>query len=159
MKKSELQGLKKLKIFGGKYVIRRINPLLDFTYDKMPQIFTHYISKRPVDTALPHPAQLQRNFEDMKLIVQAGVVEPKLVPVGKGEAKGKEDGITVEDLFVDMELGTRLYLEIFAHSLNRFRGLKGLFFSIKIRHLLFMLYRSNTPSDRLMSYVQKAITQ
>ena len=159
MKKEQLQGQKTIKVFGGKYVIRKINPLLDFSYDKIPQIFSIYQTKRPAVNTQPHLSQLQKNLEDMKAMVNIGLVEPKLVAIGKGDKLDREDGITVNDLFRDMELGTRLYLEILTHSLNRFTGLKGLFFSIRTRHLLLTLWRKNTDSDQLISYFQKVITQ
>lgn len=152
--KSKLQGHRIVRVFGSRYVIRKINPLLDFPYDKVPQIFSSFYSKRPkVDTS-PHPANIQKTLDDMKSIVAVGIVKPELIPMGKGEKRGKEDGITVDDLFVDIELGSKLYLEIIAHSLNRFRGLKGLFFSIKIRQLLFTEWQKNMGNDQLISSLQ-----
>ena len=151
MKKEKLQRHKTVKVFGDRYVIRKINPLLDFSYDTMPQIFSSFISKRPVTETVPHPSQIQKAMKEMKLIVQVGLVNPKLVPVGKGEKYRQEDGITIDDLFVDTELGTRLYLEILAHSLNQFKGLKGLFFSLRTRHSLFTEWRKNMANDPLKS--------
>jgi hypothetical protein len=88
----------------------------------------------------------------MKLVVNAGIIDPPLVPVGKGENYRKENGITVDDLFVDIELGTTLYLEIVAHALNKFSGLRGLFFSIRIRHMLRTEWRKSLRQDPLTSY-------
>jgi len=75
--------------------------------------------------------------------VQAGLVKPELVPVGKGDQRGKEDGITVDDIFRDEDLAIKLYIEILAHSLNRFKGMRGLFFSIRIKHLLSTEWRKS----------------
>lgn len=136
--KKKLLGYKTIKVHGMRYIIRKINPLLDFAHDKIPQIFTSYISKRPtIDETNPKPIQLQKILEDVKLVVQAGLVSPELVPVGKNGNFRRENGITIDDLFINEDLGMKLYLEILAHSLNKFRGLKGLFFSIKIKQLLY----------------------
>jgi hypothetical protein len=139
--KQALQDLKKVKVGGFIYVIRKVNPLIHFAFDKIPQIFTGYIVKRKPDSDLAVPAALAKAYDDMKSVVIAGLVKPQLVAVGKGELKGKEAGITVDDLFIDEESGVKLYLEIIAHSLNKFKGLKGLFFSIKTRQLLFTEWR------------------
>lgn len=151
MKKAKLQGHKTVRVFGDKYVIRKINPFLDFAYDSMPQIFTYQKSNRPETEVVPHPATIQKQLKDMKAIVAAGIVEPKLEPVGKGEKFRHEAGITIDDLFVDMELGTRLYLEIIAHSLNKFRGIRSLFFSIATRWSLFTEWRRNMDKSPLPS--------
>lgn len=143
-KKNDLQNVKNIELGGFKFTIRKINPLLDFTADTMPQIFTAYLTRRKFENATTTTVeQLQRANEDMKSIIMAGLVTPKLVPVGKGDARGREDGITVEDLFRDEDMAVKLYVEIFTHSLNRFKGLKGLFFSIKIKHTLFTEWRKN----------------
>jgi hypothetical protein len=163
MNKDILLGYKTIKIYGNKYIIRKINPLLDFPYDKMPQIFTSFYSKRPVDiNSQIHPAQLQNTIEMMKQIVESGLIKPVLIPIGKNELRHKEAGITIDDIFVDMDLGTKLYLEILAHSLNKFRHgiiekIKGVFFSIRIKHLLYIACQKNIDKDRLMSYFQKAV--
>lgn len=125
-----------MKIGTGAYTIRRLNPLLDFPVDRMPTVFTSYVSPRKVDpmkaaAALDH----KRALDDMMSIVRAGVVEPVIVESGKGDKKGKEEGITVEDLFRDAQHGTELYLAIMDHTLNRFTGLRRLFFSARIRRL------------------------
>ena len=66
---------------------------------------------------------------------EAGLVEPELVPIGIGEFRGKEAGITVEDIFRDEQTGIKLYWEIIQHSLLRFRGIKELFFWLLIKRL------------------------
>ena len=136
---------------GLNFTIRKVNPLIHFSYDKIPQIFSQYSTKRRPDIDLTNPAVIAKTFEDMKSVVAAGLVKPELVPVGKGELKGKEGGITIDDIFIDEETGVKLYLEIIAHSLNKFKGLKAVFFSIKIRRLLFTEWRK-----RLASYPTKS---
>ena len=75
MKKEQLQQHKRVKIFGSWYTIRKINPLLDFSYEAMPQIFTAHFSNRPVDkTAITNITQLQNALKDMKIIVSVGLV-------------------------------------------------------------------------------------
>lgn len=141
--KSELQGLKWVKVEGMKFCIRKLNPLLDFTLDKMPTIFTDFNTKRKTEqTNIPLVTQ-KKYLDDMKAIIQAGVIEPVLVQVGVGEKEGKENGLTVNDILRDTSLASKLYIEIIANSLNRFKGLKGLFFSIQIRGMLYTEWRKN----------------
>lgn len=140
--KERLQDLKKIKAGGMRFTIRRINPLLDFTSDKMPQIFTEVLSVRKEDPNRTRTnAELLKMQEDMYSIIEAGVVEPQLVPIGVGEKRGKEGGITVEDLFRDPAIGYDLYMKILDHSLNRFKGIKKLFFSIRTKYLHFTVQR------------------
>lgn len=122
----KLRGHKQIKIQGMRFTIRRLNPLLDFPSDKIPQIFTDFVSVK--DKPILDPKKIQ---EDMYSIIQAGVVEPRL----------SQEGITPEDLFRDPEIGTGLYREIIEHSLNRFKGLKKLFFSIKARYRFYIAWR------------------
>jgi len=163
--KEKLLGYKTVKVFGGKYVIRKINPLLDFSYDIMPQIFNAHLTRRqPKQEVNPHPTELQKNLKDMKTIVRVGLVSPELVPVGKGDKYRKEIGITVDDLFMDVELGSQLYLEILAHSLNKFRHgfldkMRGLFFSMRIRRMLYINYRKNMVNDQSTTFSQTANIQ
>jgi hypothetical protein len=128
--KEKLQGHKVVKVCGSKFVIRRINPIMDFPADKMPQIFTSFKSERKTDKT---PYSATTILEQMIRVIEAGVVSPELVPVGKADKRGKEDGITAEDLFRDEETGVKLFQEIMLHSLNHYRGLKGVFFSLKNR--------------------------
>ena len=144
----KLRGHKKLKINGMTFVIKRINPLVDFPANKMPQIFTEMnMTRRPLN---PNPSQLEvkRQIQDMMTTIEAGVVEPELGPVG---SKGK---LTAEDLFRDPGMGLKLFHEILDHSLNNFRGLKRVFFSIGIRLSLLMHYLADTPNC-LLKYVTK----
>lgn len=157
--KKDLQSLKKVKISGFKFTIKKLNPFLDFNRDEMPQIFTTFISKRKVDVPVqPNEAQIRKYQEDMRMIIEAGVVYPKLVPVGKDEDKGKEKGITINDIFASIEFASKLYLEIIIHSLNQFKGLKGLFFSQKIRRLFYTILQNPTVDNRLNTFSQTEIT-
>ena len=135
--KADLQGHKTIKISGSRYVIRKINPLLDFDVDNMPQIFSYHLLYRG-KTPPMNDQQKKKTQDDMKMIVQAGLISPHLVSMGKGDLRGKEDGITVDDLFRDLDMGLRLYVEIMSHSLSVFKGSKGVFFSIKQKLLLFI---------------------
>jgi len=147
--KAKIQGWKRIVINGMSFVIRKINPLIDLPSDKIPQIFTEFQSRRPVDpNKIPTQQEIIRIQNDMKIIICAGVVSPHLVKTEEGDKHGKEDGLTVEDLFRDPSMGYKLYLEIFSHSLNVFRGLKGVFFSIRLRLLLLMRWRRDMESAR-----------
>lgn len=143
--KQDLQGHKTVKIHGHRFVIRKLNPLIDFNFQNMPQIFSSFVSRRKTE---PEPADPSRMLEQMMAVVNAGIVEPELVPVGKGDKKGKEAGITVEDLFRDAEIGSKLYTEIMLHSMNRFRGLKGVFFSLKNRLKFYITLAKITGNFR-----------
>ena len=134
--KNILAGVKAVKVNGAKYVIRKVNPLLDFDSASMPQIFTSYQSRRK-KTEVPEATEASKAMRDMFAVVQAGLVKPELVPIGKGEFRGKEDGITVEDIFRDSSTGMQLYWEIIAHSLNRYKGLRGTIFLAQIKSTLY----------------------
>ena len=127
--KSKLQGHKAVEIDGQKFVIRKINPVLDFLPEQMPQIFTASNGKRDMSQVVSPKVML----EQMMRVVEAAVVEPELVLIGKGEKRGKEDGLTIEDIFRDQDTGAKLFKEVMLHSLNRFKGLKSVFFSVKMR--------------------------
>jgi len=142
--KQKLLGHKRIKIDGMKFTIKKLNPFIDFPAEKMPQIFTATLAqKKAEENKQAQNTDFNKFKDDLYMIVNAGVVEPKILPVGKGEEHGKEDGITVEDLFRDMEFGFKLYTEIMIHSMNRFKGLRGIFFSMKTRHLLYTTWRNN----------------
>lgn len=123
--KEALQDHKVLKIKGYRFVIKKINPILDFESKDIPQIFVQYKSNRP-EPDKTSEAQLTRMQRDMEVVVTAGLIEPSL-------SKDSGTGLVVQDLFYDPELGSKLYFEIMLHSMNRFRGISKLFFSIKTR--------------------------
>ena len=135
--KGTLEGRKVVVIDGSKYVIRKVNPLLDFNESGMPQIFAHFVSRRKAEKA----DDPRRHLKDLYSVLEAGVVFPALVPDGK-------DGITARDIFRDMDHGMRLYWEIITHSMNKFKGLRGIFFSVMLRSKLRMLWRSVTADSR-----------
>lgn len=144
--KAQLLGIRKVKVNGMNFVIKKINPLLDFPLDKIPSIFTDFSTKRkPEQSAIPLVAQ-KKCLDDMKSIIQAGVIEPKLVTIGTGENEGKENGLTVNDILRDIEMASKLYIEIIANSLNRFKGVQGLFFLTLTRRMLFTEWRKNMAS-------------
>ena len=75
---------------------------------------------------------------------------------GKGEKRGKEPGITAEDLFRDPEMGGRLYAAIMEHSLVRLRGMKKVFFWPAILRGRWTLYRLATDCARASLFFQAA---
>jgi len=158
--KKRLQGRKRIKIDGMYFVIKKINPFLDFSSENIPQIFTDYLSKRPIDpNKQPSMEEIRRIQDDMKRVIEIGVIDPRLQPVGKDEDRGREPGLTVEDIFRDPFLGYKLYTEILFHSLNIYSGLKGLFFSIKIKYWLLMHWRRDIESSRQLSFSAQKIYQ
>jgi len=145
----ELRGYKKITINGMRFTIKRINPLLDFHSDQMPQIFTDFVSARPSALPTMTPETIKKYQEDMYAIIRAGVVDPVL----------SKEGITTEDLFRDMEIGTKLYQAILEHSMNRFKGLKKLFFSIKSKYSSYIVWRKLTGHYQATFYKQMNSSQ
>lgn len=145
--KARLEGHKCIRVNGMRFIIKRLNPLLDFPIDKMPQIFADYLNRRPARD--PKPTDLKKNIEDMLSIVEAAVVDPVLA--GDGAV-----GITAQDLFRDASLGAKLYIEVLAHSLNAFRGLKGIFFYHRIKWSLWTHWLKDMESNRRMLSSQEA---
>ena len=144
--KGDLEDVKTIWVNSFKFKIRKINPLLDFPSDKMPQIFTDFTSRRQRKEE-PGIDQARRQQRDMYTMIEAGLVDPKLVPIGLGEKRGKEDGLTVEDVFRDADVGAKLYFEILAHSLCRFRGMKGVFFSTLLKRRLYTAWQKSLAND------------
>jgi hypothetical protein len=132
----DLRGYKKITINGMRFTIKRVNPLLDFHSDRMPQIFSDYESVREKPLPTSASEALKKVQGDMYDIILAGVVDPKMVP------NGKDGGFTPEDMFRDPTLGVKLYHVIIEHSLNKFKGLSKVFFSIGIKYGLLMHYAS-----------------
>lgn len=140
--KEVLQGYKRIRVNGMRFTIRKVNPLVDFSADKIPQIFADYVSRRQL------PVSIEKAQKEMYAMIEAGVIEPKLFPIGIGENRGKEGGLTVEDLFRDFEMGQKLYLAILDHSLNRFKGIRKLFFSIKTKYLFWIALQKGMANLR-----------
>ena len=145
--KESAQSVKTLWIGCGRYKIRKLNPLLDFKPDDMPQIFTAYQTRRKQERPSTTEAQLVKAQRDMMNVVEAGLVYPELVPIGVGDKRGKEGGITVEDIFREPVVGEKLYWEVVLHSLNRFKGIKGVFFSTRLRYLLYTVQQKTTEEN------------
>lgn len=132
---------KTLKISGMKFVIRKINPLVDFPVDKMPQIFSSFITRRKTTPEEQiNEATLRKSQDDMKNIIAAGLVKPEVTfePV-----KPKDNKIAIDDIMSDSVLALKLYTEIIVHSLNMFKGLKGVFFSVRTKRAFYLSYRKN----------------
>lgn len=146
MTKAELQGHKSVKIDGHKFVIRKINPVIDFPSENMPQIFTALNGRRDISKAIDPKVMLSQ----MMMITEAALIYPELVPVGKGEKNGKEAGITIEDIFRDQDVGTRLFSEVMIHALDRFKGLKSLFFCLQTRFKFWIASQGGTAADPLI---------
>lgn len=124
-RKEELQAHRKVGLGPYSFTIRRINPFLDFEPDRMPQIFALPRRKPEREDAPVKPAEARRMIEDMVAVLEAGVVSPRLVPVGRGSKKANEEGITAEDLLRWDDIGALLYTEIIAWSLVKYRGVRG----------------------------------
>lgn len=119
------RGQKRVKVGGTTYTIRQVQPA-DFAPSQIPL----YIANPAAFQALP----LSQVLREKMLIVAAGVVEPRLVPIGSGITRGREDGITIESLFRDPEHSHALFVEILAHSLNPHRpGIMAYLFPFKFK--------------------------
>lgn len=154
--KAGLNKLKPVRVNGFRYVIRRLNPLLDLPSDSIPQLFADHQSRRKQEPSQdPSPEAMKKMQESMYAVVRAGLAEPKLVAVGKGEDRGHESGITIDDLFRD-DTGAQLYWAILLHSMNRFAGLRGIFFSIAQRFRLYTLFAKNMGNDQARWFLRVA---
>lgn len=124
--KADLQAHRKVSLGGYKFIIRRVNPLLDFEPDRMPQIFKAPSLKDRNKANKPlKPAEAKKMMEDMVAVLEAGVVSPELVPTGRGSKQGSEEGITAQDILRWDDVGADLYTEIISWSLVQYRGLRG----------------------------------
>jgi hypothetical protein len=140
--KERLQGRKTVTVNGSKFVIRKINPLIDFEPDRMPSIFTSFQTLRKTDPSQKYTEiDFRKMQKSLKEIVAVGVVEPVF-------AKTDAEGITVDDLFRDPDMGYKLFLEIMAHSMNMFSGMKELFFYLKTKLWCFIHWRNNMDAVR-----------
>ena len=135
-----LRAYKTVKINGMKFKIRKLNPLLDFPENSIPQIFTS-TPARAVKEAPITEKDAKRSIESLYDVIRAGVVDPVIVAEGK-------DGIKASDLFRDPTMGPKLYIEIVSHSLNTFKGLKGLFFFHRIKLSLWMSWLKDMGERR-----------
>ena len=131
--KSDILGLKNIKVGGIKFTIKKINPLLDFPADKMPQIFTDFKSRRKTNDNDVNEKELKAIDERIKPILEAGIYKPTLAKQESGDKKWHEKGLTLEDLFIDRDIAYDLLKEIMFHALNRFKGIGGVFFLIRIK--------------------------
>jgi hypothetical protein len=149
----EIRGHKRVTVNGMRFVIRKLNPLIDFTEDKMPQIFTSYVSRRPgADVPVEGPEAARKARESMYAVIRAGTVVPKIV-----QEEAKDDGVRASDLFRDPTLGPKLYIEIVSHSLNVFKGVKGLFFFHRIKLSLWTQWRRDTDGAPQKSLTPAAV--
>jgi len=141
-----LRGYKKLTIKGMRFVIKKLNPILDFSSDKIPQIFTDFVSTR---SPLITTEVIRKHQLDMQDIIRLGVVDPELKP------NGTKNALTPDDMFRDPTIGIKLYFEILNHSLNHFRGLNKLFFSIGIKLSCLTFCASGMGKDLAIFSSQK----
>lgn len=147
--KRKLLGLKKVKIYGHKFVIKKINPLLDFNSNSIPKIFSSINPKRlSMNDRKLTDVEIKNAYENMETIIEAGLYYPKLTKQQSGENKWHEKGLTVKDLFIDDELGYKLYIEILSHSLNKFKGIVGSFFLNILRRWLYIQLPQNRVNSR-----------
>jgi hypothetical protein len=140
LSKDILSNTKSIKVHGFKFRIRKINPLIDFEGDDIPELFTIYQKPKVLPTNINLEFKIKQFQKDMRTTIKAGLVEPNL--------EDNPDKITMDDLFRDPDLAYALYSEIVAHSLKRFSGMKGLFFYLKTKLSLFIHYRQNMESLR-----------
>lgn len=139
--KERFLNLKTLKINGMSFTIKAISPLLDFPSDKMPQIFTDFVSGRNSPISEMSIERVKKIQHDMYSTIAAGVVEPVIKPVGT------KNELTPEDIFRDPSMGVQLYYAIMNHSLNKFSGMKHLFFSTGIKLSMLIFYASGMVKD------------
>jgi len=148
--KEKMLCIKDLKIGGMKFKIKKINPFLDFPAGEIPQIFSDFMFKKNIGLEYkPTEIEVRQIHKNIIPILEAGIYRPILTPIGVGENRGKEKGLTVNDLFIDREIAFNLFHEIINHSLNKFKGLVGLFFSAKIKLWLSTHWQINMANVQL----------
>lgn len=147
----EIAGVKAVKVCGIKCVIRKLNPMIDFRADNIPQIFTDYLSLRKTEPTKQSFPTAQKTLEMLKDVVSAGLLSVGGVPF----AKDNKDGLTIADIERNNDLLGGLYLEIMTHTLNRFKGIKGVFFSQKIKQLFAIESLKSMASARLIMLSEK----
>ncbi len=138
----KLRGYKKITVGGMRFTIKKINPLLDFKSESIPQIFTDFSSIKDKPVVANTPELIKKYQQDLYSVIQAGVVDPII----------SKDHITAEDLFRIPEIGVELYRLILEHSFNQFKGLKKLFFSIKTKYITYITWRKHTGYYRAAFY-------
>lgn len=132
----KFRGYKKIRLGGMTFIIQKINPLIDIQSKELPMIFTHIDPSNVRMRKLIEKVNLKDQIKYMAPVIKAGVVEPPIM-------ENPNDGFTVEDFFVDPLIGYRLWEIILNHSLNRFKGIKGVFFSIMTKLYLFIRGRKH----------------
>jgi hypothetical protein len=146
--KENLQEWKRVRVNGWTFTIRRLNPLLDFPGDKMPQIFTAMAPSRKPGVDKPvqaGPEKADKGLDELRLVLSKGVVSPK---IGIKEGEGT---LSADDLIRDEDTAGKLYIEIMAHSMKTFRGLKGFFLWARIRRSLYTAWAKSTASAPVRS--------
>lgn len=111
--KDELYATKNVVVCGVRFKIRKVN-LLDYLEGSqvlLQQFDIHKTAgqKKAEQTILPSE-KIKRHYKDM---LCAGVVEPKL------SMNPKDNEIQVDDLFINFEMVTGLYMEILNHTYGK----------------------------------------
>ncbi len=150
----KLRGHKKIKINGLQFVIKRINPLVDFPDDRMPSIFTDKVkADQPENTPpLTNQKRMEELKEDVGMILSAGLVDPSV----KND-QGIGD-ITIDELFLDPTACIKLYIEIMRNSIQALDWKQRVFFWIAAKSLFLTFFLSGTVRD-LATYSSKTSPQ
>lgn len=146
--KAGLQEHKRVVAGGMHFTIKKLVPLVDFQPDRMPLIFSE--TTRLPKQDLSSPGVLKRLREDMMMVIQAGVVDPEIVPPGK-------PGITAEDIMRDTDVGIKIYAAIMEHSLIKTRGLRKPFFFLMRRLLQFTIWLRSMVKGRAISPLKENV--
>lgn len=99
----ELYATKKIKVAGVRFTIKKVNLL---NYLDGSEVLTQQFAEHKTANAAVAPMSAAKIKKHYSEILVAGVVEPKLV------FKKEDDGILVDDLFINQEMVNGLYLEI-----------------------------------------------
>lgn len=105
--KTVLTKTQKIRVRGIRFTIKKVNLMsyLDGSKVLTQQYDTHK-TKSAKEALANSSVSTDRQQEHLKEVLVAGVVNPKLV------FKKEDDGICVDDLFIDMEMVNELYLRI-----------------------------------------------
>lgn len=108
----ELYATKPIKVNGVKFVIRKVNisNYLEGSKVLLQKFDTHKTSKQKESEPQVSQDKIKKHQAD---VLVAGVVEPKLV------FKSSENGILVDDLFMNQEMVNGLYTAILEYTYGK----------------------------------------
>jgi hypothetical protein len=110
--KDELYKTKKIKVCGVRFAIKKVN-MLNYLDGSEVLVQKFDIHKTAAAKAAGPTPSVNKYLKHQKQILVAGVAEPKLV------FDVKEDGVLVDDIFINEEMASELYLAILEYTYGK----------------------------------------